>query len=393
MRSDSTYPFLRNPAWSPDGQYVAIVRGTGGIAGEIWLVPSSGGTPQRIRDEPASIFSDSPVFTPDGRGLIHSSNRGGATNIWFLPTAGGKPVRLTTGPGPDESPTVSADGTVAFVNSRWRNTLEAYDLSTGSFRTLLTHTPFIWAPAVSPDGREIAFSRSEVDGAWHVWSVPAEGGVPRRLTSTEAGEVYPRWTPDGASVLFHTWTAPRRIGRVSRAGGVPALLSFGTDASDAFADISPDGRLVAFTRSEAQSERVYTAPAAGGDATLLSSSPGTTPRWSPDGSRLAFGGHRGYSGGIFVIGADGRGERRLTNDGGWPVWWPDGRQIGYLTVDARGNQEIRVVSLDGSPPRALTSVRLVGTNHPFAVSPDGRTLVASNAVHVSDEIWLLEPRK
>ena len=105
---------------------------------------------------------------------------------------------------------------------------------------------------------------------------------------------------------------------------------------------------------------------------------------------IVYAGNRGYSGGIFLIGADGQGERQLAKSGGWPVWWPDGHQIGYSAIGQSANQEIRVLSLRGGATRTLEHVRLVGTNHPFAVFPDGRRLVVSNAVHLSDEIWMME---
>ena len=73
------------------------------------------------------------------------------------------------------------------------------------------------------------------------------------------------------------------------------------------------------------------------------------------------------------------------------MWWPDGRQIAYLAVGADGNGEIRVVSLGDGSTRRLDSVRLGTLNHPFAVFPDGQRLVVGNAVHVSDEIWVIEP--
>jgi Tol biopolymer transport system component len=390
LRSDSVHPFLRNPAWSPDGRQIAFVKGSGGIAGEIWLVPAAGGPARRAIEEPGSVSSDSPIFTADGRGIVHASNRGGATNIWFLPLAGGTPVRLTTGPGPDESPTVSNDGAVAFVNSRWRNTLEVHDLATGSSRVLVTHSPYLWSPAVSPDGREIAFSRSEVDGSWHIWTVGADGGAPRRLTSGEAGEVYPRYSRDGKTVFFHTWAAPRRVGQVPADGGGMTFLPW--NQGEGFADLSPDGQTIAFTRADAANERVYLGPVRGGDARLLTPSPGAVPRWSPDGKQIAFAANRGYSGGIFVVNRDGSAERRLAADGGWPVWWPDGRQIAYLTLGPQGNQ-VRVVSLDGAAVRLVGSIKLEGSNHPFALFPDGKHIAGTNAVHVSDEIWLLEPGK
>ena len=46
---------------------------------------------------------DEPVFSEDGRAIIHSSNRGGASNIWSMRPDGTNPVRLTTGSGPDEA--------------------------------------------------------------------------------------------------------------------------------------------------------------------------------------------------------------------------------------------------------------------------------------------------
>ncbi len=259
LQSDSVYPFVRQPAWSPDGRELAIVRGTGGIAGEIWSVPASGGTPRRLFTDTSEVFADSPVFTPDGFGLIHSSNRGGATNLWVYSLRGGPMVRLTTGPGPDTEPTVTRTGHVAFVNSRWRNALQLHATDGSGSRTLLSHSPFLWGPAFSPDSTEIAVSRSEVDGSWHIWSVSVSGGTPRRLTATEDGEVYPRYAPDGQSLFFHSWKTPRRIGKVGRQGGRPERLSFG-DANDAFPDVSPDGRQLVMTRTEKDAERLYVAP-------------------------------------------------------------------------------------------------------------------------------------
>jgi eukaryotic-like serine/threonine-protein kinase len=392
IRGDSQFPFLRDPAWSPDGLELAVVRGSGGIAGEIWLVPATGGAPRQAMSDPPEVFSDSPAYTADGLGIVHSSNRGGATNIWFYPRRGGLPVRLTAGPGPDAGPTVAADGTIAFINSRWRNSLDTHDLVSGASRTLATHSPYLWGPSFSPDGSEIAFSRSEVDGSWHLWKIPTSGGTPQRLTDTGSGEVYSRYARDGSFILFHTWSTPRRIGRVARTGGAPAMMAFGED-SDAFPDLSPDGTSIAFTRTDRNAERIYVAPAGGGTAKLLTESPGAVPKWSPDGKRIVFAGNRGYYGGVFVLNADGSNVRKVTDIGGWPVWWPDGGQIAFVVIGRNGDQEIQVVPSTGGSPRPVCGIAFSGSNHLFDISPDGKLLVTTNAIHVSDEIWLLEPRQ
>ena len=108
---------------------------------------------------------------------------------------------------------------------------------------------------------EIAFSRAEVDGSWHIWSLPTSGGTPRRLTSSPGGEVYPRYGKAGGFLLVHPWQTPRRIGRLARDGGSPQVLSVG-DASDAFPDLSPDGRQLLMTRtdSDAATTSMRTAP-------------------------------------------------------------------------------------------------------------------------------------
>ena len=393
LEADGRYPFLRNPCWSPDGQTLAVVRGTGGIAAELWLVSAGGGAPRKAIDEPENVFSDWPTFTRDGRSLVHASNRAGATNIWRMPLSGEAPVQLTTGAGPDESPSVSSDGTIAYVNSRWQNTLDVHDLQTGSVQTLLRHSPHIWGPAVSRDGSEIAFSRGEVDGSWHIWSITPHDGRVRQMTSGQSGEVYPRFSADGTSLLFHTWNTPRRIGRVPRAGGPVMWPSFGNTDAESYADLSPDGKVLAFVRSDPDGERIYTAPAAGGAARRLTASPSTLPRWSPDGSSIVFARDRRHDGGIYMARADGSGQRQLSKDGGWPVWWPDGGQVGFIAVGPDGNGQIRVLSLRDGSIRPLDRVRLATRNHPFAVFPDGGRIVLGNAVHLSDEIWILEPRR
>jgi Tol biopolymer transport system component len=154
--------------------------------------------------------------------------------------------------------------------------------------------------------------------------------------------------------------------------------------------MSGDGRWLAFARTEQGQAHIYVAAAAGGEIRRLTDSSSTLPRWSPDGQWIAFASDRSFAGGIWLIRADGTERRRLTQTGGWPVWWPNGKQIGYQTVTSEGNEQIRVVGLDGSPPRPLDGLRFYGINYAFDVSPDASRIVVTNGQHLSDEIWLLE---
>jgi hypothetical protein len=85
---------------------------------------------------------------------------------------------------------------------------------------------------------------------------------------------------------------------------------------------------------------------------LLTRSPASVPRWSPDGKWIAFSPDRSYGAGVFIVRPDGTDERRLTPTGGWPIWWPDGRRIGYRTITADARQQIESIMIDGSPAPA-----------------------------------------
>ena len=390
VASSSELPFIRAPVWSPDGRLIAFVQGAGGAAGEIWTVDADKpGPPKKLSSDGSAISSDDPTFSPDGRMIVHASNRGGATNVWALPVNGGPPIRLTSGAGPDEAPTTDNLGRVAFVNSRWRNELIVHDLRTNTNRSIVHHSPYLWAPAFAPDGQTLAFSRGDVDGAWHVWLTDRDGHSPRQLTSTNGGEVYPRWTPDGRSVIFHNWSTPRRVWRIGREGGPPsALTPNGVDAT--FGDVSPDGKTLVYATTSGGQERLFVMPIGGTNAKPLRSGQGSVPRWSPDGTWIAFAPDRGYFGGVLIVRPDGSGERRVTKSGGWPVWSHDSRSIAYVTVRSDSTQEIQTAALDPAGDSTTLPIRYTGTNFPFDLSLDGESLATTNAVHVLSEIWVLD---
>src|SRR5579884_3012263 len=80
--------FARTPDVSPDGKLVAF-----SYLGDIWVVETIGGTARAITSHPAhDLF---PVFSPDGRTIVFSSNRHGSYDIYVVPIQGGRPRRLT----------------------------------------------------------------------------------------------------------------------------------------------------------------------------------------------------------------------------------------------------------------------------------------------------------
>ncbi|HKV63767.1 MAG TPA: protein kinase [Candidatus Acidoferrum sp.] len=393
LKGDDVYPFFGRVTWSPDSKMIAASRSRGGMNREIWTIPAQGGEPTRLTKDLPGVVSDSPVFTPDGRAVVHRSNRGGASNIWWQPLDANSPVQLTSGPGPDTYPSIARNGTIAFLNSRSRFSLVLYSPPEGTPNVLLTDSSRLWAPAFSPDGKEIVYSRDEPDGLWHLWLVPTEQGPARQITSGKTPEIYPRFAPDGATIFFNTWGAePLSIWRVSSQGGPARPATTAAAGSDAYGDVSPDGRSIVFTRTENKISHLYIALADGtGVPRRVIETPGTVPRWSPNGEWLSFSPNRSFSSGVFIVHPDGTGLRQLTKTGGWAVWWPDGEHIGFQVPGPDANQQIQVYSLKSGEARTLSNIHFVGTNFPFDVSRDGKRLVTTNYQHLSDEIWLLEP--
>jgi eukaryotic-like serine/threonine-protein kinase len=384
LAGDAVRPFLGRPAWSPDGKTIAVSR-------SIWLVPAEGGEAKDWMHESTGEFSDTPVFSADGRGIVFQSNRSGARNIWYMDMNGNHLMQLTKGAGPDSQPTVARDGAMAFLNSRTKMLLLLYDLENGESKTVLTESAILWAPVFSPDGKVVTYSRGAPDGSWHLWSVAREGGAARQVTSGKALEIYGRYAPDGQELFFNTWgQEPVNVGAISKSGATRMLVAK-NGASDAYADVSADGKWVVFGRTEERVSHLYVRAADGsGEARRVGSMEGTVPRWSPDGKWIAFSPNRGFGGGVFVVHADGSGLKRVTEKGGWPVWWPDGEQIGMQTSGPDGNMQVTVAKVSTGETRVLGGLRFFGDNYPFDVSRDGKWLVTTNEVGESNEIWLLE---
>jgi len=186
------------------------------------------------------------------------------------------------------------------------------------------------------------------------------------------------WSPDG-----------RRIAFVS--DGIYVIKGDGTGLRLLVApnlplccqlDWSPDGRSIAFVGWRGG---ISVTKADGTGTTRLTAGDDSSPRWSPDGSRLLFTRHTsgGIGNEVFVVNADGSAVRRLTHDfyrpaaelPSWSPWSPDGRRIAVAgsTGGYDGNDEIFVMNADGSNQRNLTRTPGINEDSP-SWSPTGRSI-------------------
>lgn len=392
------------PAWSPSGEIACVSNESG--QGRL-SIPCGAAA---IRTDPDVEAIGPLAFSHDGKLLYFASPNASheMVELWSLERASNRVRRLTSFTRDAYAPSVAADGTTVFKVQTYRTFVADAPASGGAARQLtsfqaetpswhpsqprLAFTYGTWRrvvddakypdiaqeigvidptariPAVepleiiarsdsedqamawSPNGRWIAF-HTHREMSDDVWLRPAAGGAPdQRITFLGRGaEVgWPRWSPDGTTVLLdgarkgdgrsvvyaigvsqdsgavtselrevraegfegditHAEWLPggnhviaiakeapgqHAIITMPSAGGRPAIVHrFATEHDFPGLGVSPDGRHVAFTAPATDGYfQIFRMPIAGGAAVQVTTDPShkTQPAWSPDGARIAF---------------------------------------------------------------------------------------------------------
>jgi Tol biopolymer transport system component len=236
-------------------------------------------------------------------------------------------------------------------------------------------------PSWSPDDERLVFERTERYGGQlrsrGVYRVGATGGGLRRLGAGTA----PAWSPDGTRVAFvrggavfsinPDGTGARRLTAIARATAGP--LSW-----------SPDSTRIAVSRGG----DIYSVRADGSGAMRLTSSRGaeTQPAWSPDGARIAY-----VDGSVIaVVNADGTGATRLTRatEGDRsPAWSPDSRRIAFIRLHVQQGA-LWVMNADGSGERGISPS---GYDDSPQWAPDGSMIVVGDWYDPDTGNWPYRP--
>jgi len=302
------------PRWSPDSTRIIFKRSD--VLPDlpaIYVVGLDGKPPQPVRPDVLGQFiSLHAAWHPDGRGMsIWGSLRKGGTTFLTMPLESGSPA------GPEISPHVAR---------------ELANLSPGKF---------VWAKS----GKHLYFEATEGDtrNVWRVTVDPRSGkwtDGPERLTTSAGEETSIAVSRDGSRIIFTTRSSRTRVwafpfnARSGRITGQPYPVTHGSTGEVDF-DARADGSKVAYYALRAgRSELWERSLTEGQDRLLLSSLDWrfASPRWSPDGAKLAFSrcATGDHSVAVAVLNADSGAERVLTKpdvEMGVSDWSKDGQAI------------------------------------------------------------------
>jgi len=222
----------RDPAWSPNGRYLAFASHRDGNW-ELYVQDVQTGTPTRLTYTLG--FEGSPAWSPDGQWLVYEAYNEDNLDIYIIRVDGTQgPIRLTYDPAPDFSPVWSPGGReIAYVSWREGNKdifILSLDDPTEESARNVTRSPDIQEehPAWSPDGLSLAYS-ARVDGLEAVYVVPVNRTAGQEPELIDRGRT-PAWAPDGGSLVYaidqgeRTLIAAsmyRSVGVVSQAVALP----------------------------------------------------------------------------------------------------------------------------------------------------------------------------
>jgi eukaryotic-like serine/threonine-protein kinase len=415
----TSYPGWENqPSFSPDGTQVAFARATGESGGisHIYVKQIGVEPPPRLTDSPAE--ETSPAWSPDGR-FIAFRRRLSPTSfgIVVVPQRGGRERLLAE---VDTSSITWANVWGPYLDwtpdSKWLSCpcpvprtggngwgLFLFSVESGE-KTELTRPPGgvagDTAPAFSPDGRLLAFSRQGGTSSdlylLKLTKEYAPQGEPGKIQSNNPWNFGAVWTPNGKEIVFETGTTsspeivrmaigkkglPRKVEgvpnnastpAVSRQGGKLAFAVYRYDTNIWRQDLPEPGRKPA---SPVQ--------------LIASTQLDYGPVYSRNGGRIVFLSQRSGTDELWVVDSDGSNPVQVTNLGikmSLATWSPDGAKIAFQAKTKEDNvSNIYVVNVNGGPWKRLTSGPYL-TEFPFW-SRDGRWIYFDLCGPVHCDIW------
>jgi Tol biopolymer transport system component len=382
------------PLWAPDMAFLYFVQGTLPDKLDIWRIRQSGGTPERITSHSGHVSY--PVLL-DRRTLMYLASDAEGSGPWLysMDVERRIPHQLTYGLDRYTSLAASADGRRLVVTvadpkrTLWRLPIgdSPTEVSAAARMSLSTSTGF--SPRLGPDYLLYVSANGTSESIWKLAK-----GTGTELWSAQGARIFggPAISADGRKIAFSVQQGGQALLYVMQADGSNARVvadSLDLEGAPAWA---PDGQSITSAVDDHGAPHLLRVPVDGRPPALFVQEYAVDPAWAPDGSVVVYSGPDiGTTFSVKAVSADGaahplppltltRGARRLTFLSG-------GRALVLLRGDIQ-HKNLWLINLETGTERQLTNVTPDFDIRDFDISPDGREVVLERAQEHSDVVLL-----
>lgn len=315
------------PRWSPDGRWLAYTTSNPeGGEGDLWIVSRSITDRRQLTHESHEMYGL--AWSADSGSIIFAARIGNTYHLRRVSVTTGAIDAVTTGVGEYVSPAISPDGRrLAFTLVRpVRDLAFARPVAAADVRFLTVNESHRWL-LLSPSGRRIASVAQRAAADEHLYVTDVETRESRRVSDVPAA--FPSWIDESQlAYLTPRGDGGSEVRRADLTSGENATLArLATLAS--WLAVRPGATEAAFVVKSGGRERVMLRDLASGRESVVSEGPVfASLRWRSDGRLLAWSGSRvgadPSTNGVFVVEPGRPPPRRVVADGYGPVWGADG---------------------------------------------------------------------
>ena len=386
------------PVWSADAAFIYFVKGTLPDKLNVFRIPATGGEPEQITSQPGSVGY--PVLL-DRRTLLYLSTDADGSGPWLYATDVEHRVshRLSFGPETYTSLAGSTDGhrlaATAAMPQRtlWRVAIgdSTKDASAPTKIQLASDTE--GSPRFGPDYLVYVSSTGTADGVWKL----ANGNSTELWSVADARIIgAPAISADGRQIAFSTLQRGRKLLYVMQSDG--SNVRAVADSLDLQGDPTwtPDGQSITTAANEHGVPHLVRVPLGGGAPASLVQQYSLDPAWAPDGRFVVYlGPDIGTTLPVKASTTEGRElplpALTLTRGARHMVLLNGGRSLAVLRGEIQ-HKDIWLIDLQTGAERQLTSVPADFNVRDFDISPDGREAVLERVQERSDVVLLELPK-
>ena len=386
------------PLWAPDAAFIYFVQGSLPDKLDVWRIPPSGGTPERITSHNGRVSH--PVLL-DRRTLMYLASDPDGSGPWLysMDLKRRIPHRLTSGLDRYTSLAASADGrrlvlTLASQKrTLWRLRIadSPSEVPAAARISLTTNTGF--SPRLGPNYLLYVSATGTSESIWKL-----ANGTGTELWSGQGARVFggPAISSDGRYIAFSVQQHGQTLLYVMQADGTNArVVADSLDLLGAPA-WAPDGQSITSAANDHGVPHLFRVPVNGRSPTVFLQEYSVDPAWAPDGRFLVYSGPDiGTRFSVKAATAKAaahplpdltltRGARHLTLLAG-------GRSLMFLRGEMQ-HKNLWIIDLDTGAERQLTNLPPDFDIRDFDIAPDGREVVLERAEERSDVVLLDLPR-